>query len=276
MNEFNWTIFFIILAIGVIGTLAVIPYSLALNPAGMEALKAKQVEGKKSLPPSVVILLATSVQGLVFSAVAAFLGLLAANRMGLQLPIFTALAAGQPVDASLTSFVPLAIIAGIISGVALMMLERFFFYPRLPVELRDKDKETAFWKRALACFYGGTVEEILLRLFIMSGLAWLISLVWKAAAMGETSVHFWIANIVAALLFGAGHLPATAQITKLTPLVLFRAFLLNGLCGIVFGWLYVRYGLESAMVAHFSADIIIHLIWPELVRKSQKVVPATA
>ena len=61
MNEFNWAIFFILLAIGVIGNLAVIPYSLALNPAGMDALKAKQVEGKKSLPPSVVILLASSV-----------------------------------------------------------------------------------------------------------------------------------------------------------------------------------------------------------------------
>ncbi len=276
MNDFNWTIFFIILAIGVIGTLTVIPYSLALNPAGMEALKAKQVEGKKSLPPSVIILLASSVQGLVLSAVATFLGLLAANRMGLQLPIFTAIAAGQPVDASLTAFVPLAVITGVVSGVVLMMLERFFFYPRLPVALRDADKRSAFWIRALACFYGGFVEEILLRLFVMSGFAWLISLVWKAAGAGETTIIFWIANILAALLFGAGHLPATARITKLTTLVLFRAFLLNGLCGVAFGWLYMRYGLESAMVAHFSADIIIHLIWPELVNKVVQPMPQIA
>lgn len=272
MNEFNWTIFFILLTIGIIGTLAVIPYSLALNPAGIDALKAKQVEGKKSLPPSVVILLATTMQGLVLSAVSAFLGLLAANQMGLQLPIFTAIAAGQPVDASLTSFVPQAVFVGLASGVVLMTLERFIFYPRLPVGLRDKDKQTAFWKRAIACFYGGIVEEILLRLFIMSGIAWLISLVWKAAGVGEMIAILWIANILSALLFGAGHLPATKQMTKLTPLVLVRAFLLNGLCGIAFGWLYMHYGLESAMVAHFSADIIIHLVWPELVRKTEKVV----
>ncbi len=120
------------------------------------------------------------------------------------------------------------------------------------------------------------VEEILLRLFVMSGFAWLISLVWKAASTGETTAILWIANILAALLFGAGHLPATAQITKLTPLVLFRAFLLNGLCGVAFGWLYMRYGLESAMVAHFSADIIIHLVWPELVKKAEKPVPQMA
>jgi membrane protease YdiL (CAAX protease family) len=30
--------------------------------------------------------------------------------------------------------------------------------------------------------------------------------------------------------------------------------------GIAFGWLYFKYGLESAMVAHFSADIVIHVI----------------
>ncbi len=59
MDTVFWIIFFMLLAIGVLGTLAVIPYSLALNPAGLEALKAKQVEGKKSLPPRVVILLAS-------------------------------------------------------------------------------------------------------------------------------------------------------------------------------------------------------------------------
>ncbi len=41
MNEFNWTIFFIILAIGVLGTLAVIPYSLALNPRRDGSLKSQ-------------------------------------------------------------------------------------------------------------------------------------------------------------------------------------------------------------------------------------------
>jgi hypothetical protein len=36
---------------------------------------------------------------------------------------------------------------------------------------------------------------------------------------------------------------------------------LNGIGGIVFGWLYWRNGLESAMTAHFSADIVVHVMF---------------
>jgi membrane protease YdiL (CAAX protease family) len=35
---------------------------------------------------------------------------------------------------------------------------------------------------------------------------------------------------------------------------------LNGLAGVAFGWLYWKRGLESAIVAHFSADIILHVL----------------
>ena len=58
--------------------------------------------------------------------------------------------------------------------------------------------------------------------------------------------------MTSALLFGAGHLPTTATLMPLTPLVITRALLLNGLGGIVFGWLYWKRGLLAAMLAHFS------------------------
>jgi len=46
--------------------------------------------------------------------------------------------------------------------------------------------------------------------------------------------------------------------------VVTRAIVLNGLAGIVWGWLYWKSGLEAAMVSHFSADIVLHVIWPLL------------
>ena len=46
------------------------------------------------------------------------------------------------------------------------------------------------------------------------------------------------ANIISALLFAAGHLPGTAAMTTLTPLLLFRCFLFNGGLGLGFGYLY--------------------------------------
>jgi membrane protease YdiL (CAAX protease family) len=48
--------------------------------------------------------------------------------------------------------------------------------------------------------------------------------------------------------------------SKLNPLVITRALVLNGLGGLAFGWLYWKQGLESAMIAHLSTDIVVHVI----------------
>jgi membrane protease YdiL (CAAX protease family) len=70
----------------------------------------------------------------------------------------------------------------------------------------------------LASFYGGISEEVMLRLFVMSLLAWLGSFISRTAEGKPTSAVFWISNILAAVLFGLGHLPATAMLIPLTPL----------------------------------------------------------
>jgi hypothetical protein len=36
----------------------------------------------------------------------------------------------------------------------------------------------------------------------------------------------------------------------------------NGVAGVIFGWLFRRLGLIAAMVAHFSADVVLHVIGP--------------
>jgi membrane protease YdiL (CAAX protease family) len=112
--------------------------------------------------------------------------------------------------------------------------------------------------------YGGIVEEVLLRLFFMSLIAFIVwkLLFGKYEKESIPSVVFVIANIVAALLFAAGHLPATYAIFgELTPLILFRCFLLNGGFGILFGWLYRKYGIIYAMSAHALFHIVSKIIW---------------
>jgi membrane protease YdiL (CAAX protease family) len=68
--------------------------------------------------------------------------------------------------------------------------------------------------------------------------------------------------IAVSVIFGLGHLPATVQITPLTSVVIIRAIVLNGIGGIIFGWLYWKKGLESAILAHFSADIVLYVVTP--------------
>ncbi|MGB4004952.1 MAG: CPBP family glutamic-type intramembrane protease, partial [Halanaerobiales bacterium] len=62
--------------------------------------------------------------------------------------------------------------------------------------------------------------------------------------------------------FAAGHLPATVTIFgELTPLILFRCFLLNGAFGLFFGWLYYKYGIQYAMISHAMLHIVSKFIW---------------
>ena len=46
--------------------------------------------------------------------------------------------------------------------------------------------------------------------------------------------------------------------------VVVRTVLLNAIGGAVFGWLFWRRGLEMAVVAHVSADMVLHVLVPLL------------
>ena len=110
-----------------------------------------------------------------------------------------------------------------------------------------------------AVIYGGVIEEVMLRLFFMSLLAFLLQKLFRKES-GTTGVLI-AANVIAAMLFAAAHLPATAMLMELTPMILFRCFLLNGGFGLVFGWLYRKYGLRYAMLAHAGCHVVSKLIW---------------
>jgi len=107
---------------------------------------------------------------------------------------------------------------------------------------------------------GGVIEEVMMRLFFMSLLVFIIS---KLCCKNNKDIPvsvFAAANLISALLFAAGHLPGTMAMTTLTPLLLFRCFLLNGGLGLCFGCLYRKYGIGCAMTAHGAAHLISDLL----------------
>ena len=115
---------------------------------------------------------------------------------------------------------------------------------------------------AASVLYGGIVEELMLRFFMMSIIAFLLWKLFARKAQTAPTAVIIAANIIAAVLFAAGHLPATAMFFgSLTPLLLLRCFLLNGGFGLLFGWLYRRHGIQYAMVSHAVFHIVSKLIW---------------
>jgi membrane protease YdiL (CAAX protease family) len=253
----NWRIFFILLGAATLGGIAILPYAFELQADALE---------QSPIPMNLLIPLQI-VQNTIFFAVVIALGLAAANRTGLGLPILESKLAGGPIHAQLRSILPVSLLLGVVVSIVIIVLDLYIFSPALTAELGEQSSalglqgaQPAAWKGLLASLYGGINEEILLRLFMMSVLAWLGGFIRKTPEGKPTTTILWIANILAAVLFGLGHLPATALLLPLTTLVILRAILLNGIAGVAFGYLYARHGLESAMLAHFTADIVLHVL----------------
>jgi hypothetical protein len=247
-----WSEFAILFGAAVIGIACVTPYSLELSRALVTKALARVHR------PLWVLVLLQSAQSVVLLGVATGLGLLIASQIGLGAPLLAGALAGTSVVAQARAMVAPALILGIASSALMLALEITVFWPRLPDAMRTSFPIPALWKRLLASVYGAVDEEILLRLFVLSLLAWLIGFAWHLPDGKPTVGALWVATILAAVIFGLGHLPATAALVKLNPLLIGRALLLNGVVGIATGYLYWRYGLEAAMLAHFSADLVLH------------------
>jgi hypothetical protein len=265
MPAFSWTEFAILLGAAVISIACIMPYSLELSANAISKARERMRQ------PLWVLLLLQSVQNVLLFAIATGLGLLIAHHIGLRAPLIEGLLASRHVAAQAQAMLAPALILGISSSVVMMILEVAIFWPRLPQSMRESFPIPALWKRFLASFYGGINEEILLRLFVLSLLAWLIGFVWHMPSGAPAVGALWLANILAAVLFGLGHLPATATLTRLTPLLVVRAILLNGIIGVAAGYLFVVFGLEAAMLCHFAGDIVLHVGGDSLAKRMRAV-----
>ena len=259
-KPFNWKLFLILWLAAVFGVVAVIPYILTVQSEMLQSLELP-------IPLSTLILLQI-IQGAVLLAILTAAGLFFANKIGLGAPILESLLQKESVAEKLKSIMPISIILGVTASLVIIGLDFFVFQPMVVQQLGEQANalsQTALkpsaWQGFLASFYGGIAEEIQLRLFFMSLLAWLGSFIVKPINGKANNTVLWIANILAAVVFGLGHLPAASLILPLSTLVVIRIILLNSIGGIIFGWLYQTRGLESAMIAHFSADIVLHVIF---------------
>ena len=252
----RWRLFFILWIAAVVGMVLVLPYALALIPAKVSS----------KLPPLAILIPLQVGQGAIFLGLLILAGLFFANRTGLGAPILEAWLDGENFWKRLKPILAPSVLVGTIGTLVILALELLVFQPAI----RHENPATASalslwtqpapWKGLLASFFGGIDEEIELRLFALSLLVWLARFIFKKPDGRPTATAFWIDNILAALLFGLGHLPAYSLLAPLTPLIVLRAVVLNGLLGLAFGYLYWTRGLESAMISHFSADLLLHVV----------------
>lgn len=245
MEQLSRRDFLILWLSGIVGAAAVLPYAFTIQHDII-------AQAEQSL---LVLVFASLVQTAVLLAIAVYFGLQLSRK--LQLAVFTD-------RDQMRHIAYLAIPLGIVTAFLIMFGDTLFARHLPTLSIADTHIEP--WKTLLASLYGGIVEEILMRLFLMSLIAWLIALVFRARQPRENSWIMWTAIIATAILFGLGHLPVTASLVTITPFVVARAIALNGIGGLVFGWLYWKKGLLYAMLAHSTTDIVLLTILPLLIQ----------
>ena len=155
----------------------------------------------------------------------------------------------------------ITLVISVIGGLVLILADILFFGKFSQVIMDSYAAKPTIPYMLAAVLYGGVIEEVMLRLFMMSLIAFIFHKIFGRGSEKPTVGILIATNVVAAILFAAGHLPTTAATMGITPMILFRCFLLNGGFGLAFGWLYRKYGLRYSMLAHGGCHIISKLIW---------------
>lgn len=199
-----------------------------------------------------VLVVITALQTCMYGAFCGFFGYILADKIGLI----------KPFKFEKAPLIKTLIFAAITAG---LLVADYWISGGIYPQIKEVTEiGVSFSSIISAIFYGGIIEELMMRLFSMS---LIVFIVWKVFFRKKTKEEiptavFVVVNILIALVFAAGHLPATVSMfTVLTPYLLVRCFLLNGVGGILFGNLYRKHGIQYAILCHMGAHIISKLIW---------------
>jgi len=219
------------------------------------------------------ILLGAGIDLLLYAALGAA-GFWLASRLGLGMPFIEGWTKRKPAWNRLPGVAGISILASV-----LLILIKALDIAIAPIVIQISETQAESsavkeivppaWQGFLASFSAGITEENMFRLFGLTSLAWLCSLLFRSRSGRPGLWLLWTANIVFALLFSLAHLPAASQMgIPLNAAIVIRTIIMNGAGGVVFGWLYLTFGLESAMMAHFSADVILHGFVPLVIQQA--------
>ena len=248
-----WKTLLFFAIVGIVGGFFTGIYVLDSYPPQMQQqlLDELAAGGLGGFPPDIIVGVITAIQAAGYGIALGAAGILLGKKIGLWK------------DEKKITKKPLiaCVIAAVVGGMVLILSDLLFFGKNSQVIMDSYSVKPTIPYLIASVMYGGVIEEVMLRLFWMSLVAFVLWKVFDRKNERPSTSILVTANIIAALLFAAGHLPATAAMLGLSPMIVFRCFLLNGGMGLMFGWLYRKYGLRYAMIAHACCHIVSKLIW---------------
>jgi membrane protease YdiL (CAAX protease family) len=185
-------------------------------------------------------------------------GVALASKVGLTSPVAEAAARGTNL---VTAFKPQIVpgAAGGLAGGSAIVLVSAVWKPFLPPEVVALISEFGKFVPLLTrLLYGGITEELLTRWGLMTSLVWAA---WRLLQKGRGEpepAHFVAAILISSIVFGVGHLPVAFLLFP-EPTAALVAFVVaaDSLFGLIAGYLYWKKGLESAMIGHMLAHVVM-------------------
>ena len=239
--------------VGIIGGFFVGLYTLETYPAEIQGQLIGELEkaGLGDFPVDILLGMVTAFQSLGYGVILGGVGIYLAKKIGLWKDEKTI--TKEPLVA--------ALIIAFVGGLVLILPDLLWFGKKSQAIMDTYAVKPTIPYLIATVTYGAVIEEVLLRLFAMSLIAFILHKVFGKKEEKPTATILIIANITAALLFAVGHLPTNFALFGSSFLIIFRCLLLNGAFGLAFGWLYRKYGLRYAMIAHGGCHIVSKLIW---------------
>jgi hypothetical protein len=238
------------------GSAGVFSFLLVDLPALLSILSLPS--GTQIPPITPAIKLLSLIQSLVLLSLAVFTGVALASKVGLSSPVAEAAASGKEISSALKPQIVPGLIGGLAGGLAIVLtasLSKPFLSPDAVGRITELGRHVPLPTRVL---YGGLTEELLLRWGLMTLLVWAA---WRLLQKGRNepkSSYFVGAILISSVVFGIGHLPiAFMLIPEATFALTIYVIVGNSIFGLIAGYLYWKRGLESAMIAHMLAHVVL-------------------
>lgn len=151
----------------------------------------------------------------------------------------------------------LAPVLGLVTPVLMLTIDHVLFDGVSRQRVRDLGSQPLLF-RLVVVVYSGVTEEVIYRLLIATVVGWITYLVLSRLMSEPRTLSQWVGILVAAVLFGLAHVGNLPDVAH--PVL--RAVTMNGVAGLLLGWLYWWRGLEMAMLTHMVAIAVLYVAVP--------------
>lgn len=157
-----------------------------------------------------------------------------------------------------------ALLIGAITALFVLTAVKLFSFiiPELASRFKH-DASTSNWQITRIVIYAPIFEEIAFRLFLMTLVIWILNKFAKQKSERPRDNFLKWAIFISSVLFAFAHLPAWLQVTNKVEVYLL-VILLNMIASYAFSWMFYTCGIYLAMVAHFAADVVGHIVGARL------------